>query len=43
LGIGSKTLHKEVLRKLALKYLCDVRQETKDQIVGEIDHWCEKS
>jgi hypothetical protein len=26
-----------VLKKLALKYLCDVRQETKDQISREID------
>jgi hypothetical protein len=43
LGTGSKTLRKQVLRKLALKYLCDVRQETKDQIVGEIDNWCEQS
>ncbi len=42
LGIGSKTLRKEILRKLALKYLCDVRQETKDQIAGEIDQWCEQ-
>jgi hypothetical protein len=43
LGTGSKTLRKQVLRKLALKYLCDVRQETKDQIVSEIDNWCEQS
>ena len=43
LGVGSKTLHKEILRKLALKYLCDVRQETKDQIVSEINQWCEQS
>ena len=42
LAIGSKTLKKEVLRKLSLKYLCDVRQETKDRIVGEIEQWCEK-
>jgi len=43
LGIGSKTLKKQILRKLALKYLCDVRQETKDQIVSELDNWCEQS
>jgi hypothetical protein len=43
LGIGSKTLKKQILRKLALKYLCDVRQETKDQIVSELDDWCEQS
>jgi hypothetical protein len=43
LGIGSKTLKKQILRKLALKYLCDVRQETKDQIVTELDNWCEQS
>ncbi len=43
LGAGSKTLRKQVLRKLALKYLCDVRQEIKDQIVGEIDGWCEEA
>jgi hypothetical protein len=43
LGTGSKTLRKQVLKKLALKYLCDVRQEIKDQIVSEIDNWCEQS
>ena len=43
LGVGSKTLKKQVLKKLALKYLCDVRQETKDQIVSELDDWCEQS
>jgi uncharacterized protein YifE (UPF0438 family) len=37
LGIGSKTLRKQVFRKLASKYLCDVRQEVKDQIAGEIE------
>ena len=31
------------LKKLALKYLCDARQETKDQIVTEIDDWCEQN
>jgi hypothetical protein len=43
LGMGSKTLRKEVLRKLALKYLCDVRQEVKDRIATELDEWCERN
>ena len=43
LGVGSKTLRKQILKKLALKYLCDARQETKDQIVTEIDDWCEQN
>ena len=43
LGTGSKTLRKQVLKKLSLKYLCDVRQEIKDKIVGEIDEWCDRS
>jgi hypothetical protein len=34
---GSKTLRKQVFKKLASKYLCDVRQEVKDQIAGEIE------
>lgn len=37
LGIESVTLRKQVYKKLALKYLCDVRQDIKDQIVREID------
>jgi hypothetical protein len=37
LGIQSDTFRRAVLKKLALKYLCDVRQETKDQISREID------
>ena len=37
LGIESPTLRKQVYRKLSLKYLCDVRQHIKDQIVREID------
>lgn len=37
LGIGSKTLRKQVFKKLASKYLCDVRQEVKDQISREIE------
>jgi hypothetical protein len=37
LGIESETLKKEVFKKLALKYLCDVRQEVKDRIAAEIE------
>jgi hypothetical protein len=37
LGIQSATFKKEVFERLALKYLSDVRQETKDQIVAEIE------
>jgi hypothetical protein len=37
LGIPSATLKKQIFERLALKYLSDVRQETKDQIVTEID------
>jgi len=37
LGIQSKTLARQVHKKLALKYLCDANQQTKDQIAREID------
>jgi hypothetical protein len=37
LGIGSPTLKKQILKKLAFKYLCDVRQEVKERIAQEID------
>jgi hypothetical protein len=37
LGLNSPTLKKEVFKKLALKYLCDARQDLKDQIVAEIE------
>lgn len=37
LGVGSRTLKKQIFKKLALKYLCDVRQDIKDEIVAEID------
>ena len=37
LGIGSVTLRKQVFKKLAIKYLCDARQEIKNQVAGEID------
>ena len=43
LGIGSPTLKKQVLKRLASKYLCDVRQEIKDQISEEIDVWLKTS
>jgi hypothetical protein len=37
LGIASPTFKRQVFQKLALKYLSDVRQETKDKIAEEID------
>ncbi len=37
LGIASPTLRKEIYKKLAYKYLCDVRQELKDRIAMEIE------
>jgi hypothetical protein len=37
LGVNSPTLQTQVFKKLALKYLCDVRQEIKDQIASEIE------
>jgi hypothetical protein len=37
LGIDSPTLKKQIFRKLALKYLCDVRQDIKDEIATEIE------
>jgi hypothetical protein len=37
LGFVSPTLKKEVFKKLALKYLCDARQDVKDRVVGEIE------
>ena len=37
LGIESPTLKKQVFKKLAFKYLSDVRQEVKDRIAGEIE------
>jgi hypothetical protein len=37
LGIQSETLRKQVFKKLAFKYLCDVPQEIKDRIAREID------
>ncbi len=37
LGIPSETLKKEIFKKLAHKYLCDVRQEIKDRVSEEIE------
>jgi hypothetical protein len=37
LGIQSPTLIRQVRKKLAMKYLCDVRQDIKDRIASEID------
>ena len=37
LGIDSPTLKRQVMKRLAYKYLCDVRQEVKDRISMEID------
>ena len=37
LGIASPTLKREMAKKVALKYLCDARQEIKDAIAKEID------
>ncbi len=37
LGIDSQTLKQQIYKKLALKYLSDVRQEVKDRIAAEID------
>lgn len=37
LGIDSPTLRKQVYKRLAFKYLCDIPQHTKDEIANEID------
>ena len=37
LGIESPTLKKQVYKRVALKYLCDARQEIKNRIAEEID------
>jgi hypothetical protein len=37
LGIASPTLKKQVFKRVALKYLCDARQDIKDRIAEEID------
>jgi len=35
--VNSPTLHKEIAKKLALKFLCDSRQDIKDKVVAEIE------
>lgn len=37
LGIQSETLKREIYKKLALKYVCDARQDVKDRIAAEIE------
>jgi hypothetical protein len=37
MGIASETLKKQVFKKLAFKYLCDVRQDIKNQVALEIE------
>jgi hypothetical protein len=37
LGINSGTLKKQVFKRVALKYLCDARQEIKNRIAEEIE------
>jgi len=37
LGIDSPTLKRQVQKRVALKYLCDARQDIKNRIVAEID------
>jgi hypothetical protein len=37
LGIESPTLRKQVYKRLAFKYLCDIPQQVKDEIAREID------
>jgi hypothetical protein len=37
LGVASPTLKKEMFKKLALKFLCDARQDLKDKVASEIE------
>jgi hypothetical protein len=37
LGIGSKTMKRQLFKKLVLKYFCDASQDTKNAMVSEID------
>lgn len=37
MNIGSDTLRKQVHKKLALQFLCDMRQDIKDRIAAEIE------
>ena len=43
LGVESKTLRKQVYKKLAFQYLCDVRQDVKERISQEIEESVEKT
>lgn len=43
LGIQSDTMKKQLFKRLALKYFCDIRQDMKNQIVAEIDASFEKN
>jgi hypothetical protein len=43
LGIESPTMKRQVFKRLAYKYLCDIRQEVKDRIAREIDESFERS
>ena len=43
MGLSSPTLKKQIFKKLAFKYLCDVRQELKDRIAQEIDEEIDKA
>lgn len=43
MNIGSTSFKKQIFRRLASKYLCDVRQEVKDEISTEIDAWLNQS
>ena len=42
LDVGSTTFKRAVYKKLAFKYLCDVRQDVKDRIGREIDEWFDR-
>jgi len=37
LGIQSETLRRQIFKRLALKYLCDARQEIKNRVAEEIE------
>ena len=37
LGIQSPTLKKQIQKRVAMKYLCDARQDIKNRIAEEID------
>jgi hypothetical protein len=43
LNIQSDTMKKQLFKRLALKYFCDIRQDVKNQIVAEIDERFQKT